>query len=94
MSSCYYSLPKIINLGETERQVSEKLKKNIIDSGADSIPFMPVVSGQNGVSQIISGPSDKELEKGDLLFIDTGSTYDGYFCDFDRNYAIAMPLMR
>ena len=49
---------------------------------------MPVVSGQNGVSQIISGPSDKELEKGDLLFIDTGSTYDGYFCDFDRNYAI------
>ena len=88
VSSCYYSLPKIINLGETERQVSEKLKKNIIDSGADSIPFMPVVSGQNGVSQIISGPSDKELEKGDLLFIDTGSTYDGYFCDFDRNYAI------
>ena len=88
VSSCYYSLPKIINLGETERQVSEKLKKNIIDRGADSIPYMPVVSGQNGVSQIISGPSDKELEKGDLLFIDTGSTYDGYFCDFDRNYAI------
>ena len=27
VSSCYYSLPKIINLGETERQVSEKLKK-------------------------------------------------------------------
>ena len=89
VSSCYYSLPKIINLGETERQVSEKLKKNIIDSGADSIPFMPVVSGQNGVSQIISGPSDKELEKGDLLFIDTGSTYDGYFCDYNRNFGVS-----
>ena len=27
------------------------------------------------------------LEEGDVLFIDTGATYDGYFCDFDRNFA-------
>ena len=24
---------------------------------------------------------------GDVLFIDLGATYDGYFCDFDRNFA-------
>jgi len=26
------------------------------------------------------------LENGDILIIDTGSTLNGYFCDFDRNF--------
>jgi len=33
------------------------------------------------------GPTDRTLDHGDLLIIDTGATYDGYFCDFDRNFA-------
>jgi Xaa-Pro aminopeptidase len=33
------------------------------------------------------GPRDRELEAGDILIIDTGTVYDGYFCDFDRNFA-------
>ena len=51
------------------------------------MPFMPGISGEGGVSQIVCGPSDRIIEKGDILFIDTGSTFDGYFCDFDRNFA-------
>ena len=27
------------------------------------------------------------IEEGDLFIIDTGSVFDSYFCDFDRNYA-------
>ena len=34
------------------------------------------------------GPHDRAISEGDILFIDTGSTFDGYFCDFDRNYAV------
>ena len=49
---------------------------------------MPGISGEGGVSQIVCGPSDRIIEKGDMLFIDTGSTFDGYFCDFDRNFII------
>ena len=33
------------------------------------------------------GPTDRVLEDGDVLIIDTGTTFDGYFCDFDRNFA-------
>ena len=54
----------------------------------DSIPYLPVISGRGGVSQIIGNPTDKLISSGDFLFIDTGSTFDGYFCDFDRNFAI------
>jgi Xaa-Pro dipeptidase len=44
--------------------------------------------GPGGVPQIVCGPHDRFVQDGDVLFIDTGSTFDGYFCDFDRNYAI------
>ena len=37
------------------------------------------------------GPTNRKLAKGDLFLIDTGSRYEGYFCDFDRNFAIGMP---
>ncbi len=87
-SDAYNRLPNFISEGETEKNAADKLKMEIIRGGADTIPFMPVVSGKNGVSQIISGPTDRTLNSGDVLFIDTGSTYDGYFCDFDRNYSI------
>ena len=33
------------------------------------------------------GPTEAVLENGHILIIDTGSTFDGYFCDFDRNFA-------
>jgi Xaa-Pro aminopeptidase len=28
------------------------------------------------------------LKRGDVLMLDTVATFDGYYCDFDRNYAI------
>lgn len=56
--------------------------------GANATPFMPAISGPGGVPQIVCGPHDRLLEEGDILFIDTGSNFDGYFCDFDRNYAV------
>ncbi len=91
VSDAYEELPKNISIGESEREVAKKFRIDLAKRGADSSPFLPVISGSGGVSQIISGPQDKVLQKGDVLFIDTGSTYDGYFCDFDRNYSIGQP---
>ncbi|MDC6447918.1 Xaa-Pro peptidase family protein [Alphaproteobacteria bacterium] len=86
-SDAYNDLPSKLSKGDTEREVVKKLKIDMINRGADNVPFMPGISGQGGVSQIVCGPTDRELNNGDILFIDTGSTYDGYFCDFDRNFA-------
>ena len=86
-SDAYNVLPSTLSIGNTEREAVHKLKIDILNRGADSVPFMPGISGQGGVSQIVCGPTDRILDDGDILFIDTGSTFDGYFCDFDRNYA-------
>lgn len=87
-SDAYEALPAQISIGESEREIVRKLRIDIASRGADSTPFMPAISGPGGVAQIVCGPHDRLIEKGDILFIDTGSTFDGYFCDFDRNYAV------
>ena len=87
-STSFENLPSIINKGDSERDIAKKMKIDLISQGADSIPYLPVISGVGGVSQIIYEPTNRVLKSGDILFVDTGSTYDGYFCDFDRNYSI------
>ena len=87
VSDAYIALPSTLSIGITEREAVNKLKIDILKRGADNVPFMPGISGQGGVTQIVCGPTNRIINDGDVLFIDTGSTFDGYFCDFDRNYA-------
>jgi Xaa-Pro aminopeptidase len=87
-SAAYEAVPGFVRIGDTERAVCRKFRNYIAELGADGTPFLPAISGPGGVSQIVCGPHDRVLREGDILFIDTGSTYDGYYCDFDRNYAI------
>ena len=88
VSDAFETLPKMIKLGKSERQIYQEFKIDILRRGADTVPYMPVISGQGGYNQIIVGSSDKKLNNGDVLVIDTGSTFDGYFSDFDRNFGI------
>ena len=88
VSEVFCVLPTFISANDSERDVAKKVKKEILKEGVDSIPYLPVISGRGGVSQIIGNPTDKLISSGDFLFIDTGATFDGYFCDFDRNFAI------
>ena len=87
-SEAYEDLPGKLAIGMSEREAVRRLRVDIALRGADATPFMPGISGPGGVPQIVCGPHDRLIQEGDILFIDTGSTYDGYFCDFDRNYAV------
>ncbi len=86
-SDAFEALPDSLQIGDTERDACRKLRIDFAERGADATPYMPGISGPGGYAQIIAGPSDRSLDAGDILIIDTGSTFDGYFCDFDRNFA-------
>ena len=86
-STAFEALPQKLRIGDSEIEVRRKMQIELAEQGADSAPFVAVVSGKGGYSQCIVGPSERRLDDGDVLFIDTGATYDGYFCDFDRNFA-------
>lgn len=90
-SDTYDALPGLVAVGDSERDVARALRIDLLRRGADAVPFLPVIAGPGGVPQIVCGPNDRILERGDVLFVDTGATFDGYFCDFDRTYAIGAP---
>ena len=74
--------------GDTEREAAGKFRVALAEAGVDSVPFLAVCSGEAGYDQIIVGSTETRLEPGHILFMDLGATWDGYFCDFDRNFAV------
>ncbi len=86
-SAGFQQLPSYAASGQSEREVCRQFKGELLRLGADGSPYLIGASGYGGYDNIIMGPTDRKLERGDILIIDTGTTYDGYFCDFDRNFA-------
>ena len=60
----------------------------LLEEGADWVPYIAGGAGPGGYSDVISPAGDAPLMAGDLLMLDTGAMRAGYFCDFDRNWAI------
>ena len=86
-SDSFNALPGFAKAGDSERQIVSSMRIDLLQRGADHTPFMVSASGPDGYDNIIMGPTDRVLCDGDLLIIDTGTLYDGYYCDFDRNFA-------
>ncbi|MFQ5755659.1 MAG: M24 family metallopeptidase [Acidiferrobacterales bacterium] len=86
-SAAFEALPQTLKMGESERQICQRFRIDLLQRGADNSPYLICGSGPGGYDSIIMGPADRALKGGDVLIIDTGTTFDGYFCDFDRNFA-------
>lgn len=87
VSNAFDRLPEILSIGMTEREAFSAFREEIVAQGADGVPYLVGATGPGGIDDIIRQPTDREIVAGDMLIFDTGSTFDGYFSDFDRNYA-------
>ena len=91
-SECFDALPERVerlNLDHlTERRVVKEMQLLLLEKGADSIPYIVGKSGNDGYDSVVDGPGDDILTPGSVFVIDTGAVFDGYHCDFDRNYVI------
>ena len=86
-SQGFKDLNYLLKAGESEQENCKRFKQHLLSLGVDETPYMVAGSGKDGYGSIIMGPGDKIIEEGDLFIIDTGSVFDSYFCDFDRNFA-------
>ncbi len=86
-SDSFNALPDFAAIGDSERDIVRKMRIDLLQRGADHTPYIVSASGPEGYGDIIMGPGDRKLAPGDILIIDTGTVFDGYYCDFDRNYA-------
>ena len=86
-SDSFAALPGFAATGLSEREILREMRIDLLRRGADHTPYIVCATGPDGYGDIIMGPRDRNLEAGDILIIDTGTVFDGYFCDFDRNFA-------
>lgn len=87
-SRTFESIHDIVRIGETEREAFVSVRIDLLQRGADEVPYLVGGSGTGGIRDVIAPPTDRSLCVGDLMMLDTGAVHDGYFCDFDRNYAL------
>lgn len=86
-NSAFAKVPDYARKGMTEREICKRFQIDLLLEGADDTPYIIAGADKDGYDSIIMGPTDRVLEDGDVLIIDTGAKLDGYFSDFDRNWA-------
>lgn len=84
-------VPEIAAAGVPLSEVFRRFQMLCLEEGADWVPYLAGAAGQGGYFDVISPATDAALVPGDVLMLDTGAIRDGYFCDFDRNYAVGTP---
>ena len=91
-SNAFARLPEVAGAGDPLNEVFRKFKITLLEEGAEEVPYLVGGAGRGGYGDVISPPDGTPLADGDVLMLDTGSTLQGYFCDFDRNFAVGKAL--
>lgn len=87
-SRSFAAVPDLARPGTALDDLFRAFRREALAQGADDVPYLVGGADQGGYHDVISPPTGRPLQKGDVLMLDTGATWDGYFCDFDRNWAI------
>ncbi len=76
-----------LSAGMTEKQIANALIINLLKAGSDpELPFAPIVAMGENSANPHALPTDRALRKGDLLLVDWGAGYEGYFSDITRTF--------
>lgn len=84
-------VPQIASTGVPLSDVFRRFQMLCLEEGADWVPYLAGAAEADGYGDVISPAHDAPLVVGDVLMLDTGLVWDGYFCDFDRNYSVGPP---
>ncbi len=86
VSGVFESLFDFAEIGMTDVELFRSFKLECLKAGVDNVAYLVGGAGQQGYDDVIAPPAGRKLRSGDVLMFDTGCTFDGYYCDFDRNY--------
>ena len=90
-SRAFARVPEIAFSGVPLGHIFRQFQMLCLEEGADWVPYLAGGAGAGGYADVISPATDTPLAEGDVLMLDTGLVYDGYFCDFDRNWSVGHP---
>lgn len=81
---------EIASPGRPVAEVFRAFQRVLLQEGADWVPYLAGGAAQGGYADVISPAPEVPLRDGDVLMLDTGAVWNGYFCDFNRNFAIGL----
>lgn len=81
-------VPEFAAPGTPLAQVFRDFQIALLQEGADWVSYVAGGAGPDGYGDVISPAGPEPLARGDVLMLDTGAVLKGYFCDFDRNFAV------
>lgn len=84
-------VPEIAREGRALSQVFRDFQCLCLEEGADWVPYLAGAAEAGGYGDVISPATEAPLAAGDVLMLDAGLIWDGYFCDFDRNFSVGAP---
>ena len=87
-SAAFARAGSLFHEGQALDDAFRAFKIELLRQGAEDVPYLVGGAGPDGYIDVISPPSATPLRRGDILMLDTGAMRHGYFCDFDRNFAI------
>lgn len=87
-SAAFARAPEILSAGMSARACFRAFRIAALEAGLDDVAYLVGGAGPGGYGDIISPPSARVLTPGDVLILDVGGIHDGYYCDFDRNFAV------
>ncbi len=90
-SRAFDAVPELYRAGIDDVELFRAFRIRCLREGADDVDYLVGAAGPGGYGDIISPPAGRTLVRGDVLILDTGCTYDGHFCDFDRNWSVGAP---
>ena len=86
--AAFVRVPEFARQGVPLSNVFRDFQVALLQEGADWVSYVAGGAEHGGYGDVISPAHDRPLRDGDVLMLDTGAVRDGYFCDFDRNFAI------
>jgi len=86
VSGVFDDVFNFIDIGMSDIEIFRAFKIACLKAGVDDVAYLVGAADQGGYNDIISPPSGAVLQNQDVLILDTGCVFDGYYCDFDRNF--------
>lgn len=90
--NCFDMLKKFIRPGLTEKQIARKIKNYFMDN-AEGESFETIVASGENSSKPHAVPTDRIIEKNDIVTIDMGCKINGYCSDMTRTIFIGTPTL-
>jgi len=85
---------KSVRRGMTERELARIVYRTMLDGGVEDTPLGGLLNCKGGKSRYAMSdtrPTDYKLQKGDIVILDGGMPYKGYWSDITRLTSIGKP---